>query len=339
VTVLDAAPDLVDPRLEAAARPALGDVAVVVLPGCAPFELGVVCEVFGMDRTDMGVPRIAFDLVTERPGPVATSMGFDVVVAHGLERARSADLVVVPASPYDARAGAAVLDLLRDTVGRGGRVLSVCSGAFVLADAGLLDGRRCTTHWMHTDDLAARVPSATVLPDVLYVEDGPVITGAGTAAGIDASLHLVRQSYGAAIATTIARRMVVPPHRDGGQAQFVEAPMPQLACETMHPLLSWMIEHLDEELTVDDLAARAHLSPRTFARRFRAETGSTPHHWLTQQRLNQAERLLEDTDEPVDQVAVLTGFGSAPLLRHHFARRRGTTPAAYRRTFRSGVNG
>ncbi len=327
-------PIAVDSRFEAAGRPPLADVAVIVLPGCAPFELGVVCEVFGTDRTDMGVPRIAFDLVTEHPGAVATSLGFDVVVAKGLDRAATADLVVVPASPYDAPASEAVLKVLRETIARGARVLSVCSGAFVLADAGLLDGRRCTTHWMHAEELAQRVPSATVLPDVLYVEDGPVITGAGTAAGIDASLHLVRQSYGAAVVTTIARRMVVPPHRDGGQAQYVEAPMPHLDCETMEPLLSWMVEHLDEELSVDDLAARAHLSPRTFARRFRAETGSTPHVWLTQQRLNLAERLLEDTDEPVDRVAYLSGFGTAGLMRHHFTRRRGTTPQAYRRTFR-----
>jgi len=338
VSVLDAAADRCDPGLQRAVRPALDDVAVIVLPGCAPFELGVVCEVFGIDRSDMGVPRIAFDLVTEHPGPVPTSIGFDVVVDRGLDRAGTADLVIVPASPYDAPASAAVQQLLRETVARGARVLSVCSGAFVLADAGLLEGRRCTTHWMHTAELAERVPTATVLPDVLYVEDGPVITGAGTAAGIDASLHLVRQSYGAAVATTIARRMVVPPHRDGGQAQFVEAPMPELVCETLQPLLSWMIEHLDEELSVDDLAARAHLAPRTFARRFRAETGSTPHLWLTQQRLNQAERLLEDTDESVDRVAALTGFGSASLLRHHFTRRRDTTPQAYRRTFRTGVS-
>jgi transcriptional regulator GlxA family with amidase domain len=323
-----------DPRLEAARRPPLRDVAVIVLPGCAPFELGVVCEVFGTDRTDMGVPKIAFDLVAEVPGAVATSLGFDVVVHAGLERAATADLVVVPASPYDAPASEAVVALLHAAIARGARVLSVCSGAFVLADAGLLDGRRCTTHWMHAEELAQRVPSATVLPDVLYVEDGPVMTSAGTAAGIDASLHLVRQSFGAAVVATIARRMVVPPHRDGGQAQYVETPMPQLDCETMEPLLSWMVEHLDEELTVEDLSAQAHLAPRTFARRFRAETGSTPHVWLTQQRLNLAERLLEDSDESVDRVAALSGFGTAAQMRHHFTRRRGTTPQAYRRTFR-----
>jgi transcriptional regulator GlxA family with amidase domain len=327
-----------DDAFEAALPPPLRNVVAVVVPGSAPFELGVVCEVFGVDRSDMGVPRVDFDLVAEQPGPIPTSLGFEIVVTHGLDRAAQADLVVVPAAPWDVSASPAVLQLLRDAVARGARVLSVCSGAFVLADAGLLNQRRCTTHWMHVADLAERVPSATVLPDVLYVEDGPIITSAGTAAGIDACLHLVRQSFGVAIATTVARRMVVPPHRDGGQAQYVEAPIPELACETLQPVLTWMIEHLAEDLTVEDLAHRAHLSPRTFARRFRAETGTTPHAWLTAQRVTHAERLLENSDESIDSVAALSGFGTAALLRHHFAQRRGTTPQAYRRMFRAQLS-
>jgi transcriptional regulator GlxA family with amidase domain len=318
--------------------PPLRNVAALVVPGAALFELGVVCEVFGLDRSDMGVPTIDFDLVTEQPGPVPTSLGTELVVTQGLERVAAADLVVVPAAPWDVRVSPAVLTTLRTAVARGARVMSVCSGAFVLADAGLLDGRRCTTHWMHVDDLAQRVPSATVLPDVLYVEDGPIITSAGTAAGIDACLHLVRSSFGVAVATTVARRMVVPPHRDGGQAQYIEAPMPEFVCDTLQPVLTWMVEHLDEDVSVDDLARRAHLSPRTFARRFRAETGTTPHAWLTAQRVTHAERLLEDSDESIDRVAELSGFGSAALLRHHFAARRGTTPQAYRRMFRSPLS-
>lgn len=312
----------------------LQNVAVVALPGVAPFELGVLCEVFGIDRSAEGLPRFDFAVVTPEPGTVPTSLGFDLVVHEGLERVEQADLVCVPACRTDLPVPAVVVDLLRRTVERGARVLSVCSGAFVLGAAGVLDGRRATTHWVHVDEFAERFPAVDTVCDVLYVEDGPVITSAGTASGIDACLHLVREELGADVANGIARRMVVQPHRDGGQAQYVEMPVPDVAADTLQPVLTWLQENLDAEVTVDDLAARAHLSPRTFARRFRAETGTTPHHWLTQQRLNHAERLLEQTDEPVERVASLSGFGSATLLRHHFVRRRGTSPQAYRRTFR-----
>jgi transcriptional regulator GlxA family with amidase domain len=201
----------------------------------------------------------------------------------------------------------------------------------------LLDGRPCTTHWFHTEELAARFPLAKVEKDVLYVDDDPVFTSAGTAAGIDTCLHLLRKEFGAAIANGVARRMVVPPHRDGGQAQFIDTPVPETSCETLQPLLEWMLSHLDQDHTVDELAARALLSPRTFARRFRSETGTTPHLWFTQQRLLHAERLLEETDEPVERVATLSGFGSSSLLRHHFSRKRGTTPQSYRRAFRKSA--
>jgi transcriptional regulator GlxA family with amidase domain len=247
----------------------LTDVTVIALPGVAPFELGVLCEVFGIDRTDQGVPSPSFAVVTPTPGPVPTSAGFSLNVEHDLSRAASADLVAVPAFPRGADVPGAVVDVLRAAVDRGGRVLSVCSGAWALGAAGLLDGRRCTTHWAFADELARDFPRARVDPGVLYVEDGRVMTSAGTAAGIDAALHLVRLEHGAAVASTIARRMVVPPHRDGGQAQFVAPAVPACADEGFDPVLGWMLDHLADDLRVEGVAAQAAMSPRTFARRFR----------------------------------------------------------------------
>jgi transcriptional regulator GlxA family with amidase domain len=312
----------------------LRNVAVLALPGVAPFELGVLCEVFGIDRSEQGVPAFDFAVCAVRPGQVPTSAGFGLDVPHGLDRLAAADLVGVPAYPRDSPLPEEVRRALRAAVRRGARVLSVCSGAFALGAAGLLDGRRCTTHWMYADELARRFPAARVDPAVLYVDEGPVVTSAGTAAGIDACLHVVRQELGARAASTIARRMVVPPHRDGGQAQYLETPVAITPADTLEDILAWMAGHLDEDLTVERLSRRAHMSARTFARRFRAETGTTPMHWLTGQRVLLAQRLLEDSDEPVEQVAAKTGFGSAAVLRHHFTRWRGTTPRAYRRTFR-----
>ena len=311
----------------------LRDVAVVVLDGVAPFELGVLCEVFGIDRTDDGMPGFDFAVCSPGGAPVTTGGGFRITPEHGLDRLASADLVAVPAMPHDA-ADDAVLDALRAAAARGARVLSVCSGAFVLGAAGLLDGRRCTTHWRHAAELAERFPLAEVDGDVLYVEDGPVITSAGTASGIDACLHVVRTEFGGRAAAALARRMVVPPHREGGQAQYVQTPVPVTPAESLQPLLEWLQSHLADEHTVDSLAARALLSPRTFARRFKDETGTTPHAWLTARRLELAEQLLEETDEPVERVAALTGFGGAAALRHHFSQARSTTPQAYRRAFR-----
>lgn len=312
----------------------LRTVAVVVLPQTAAFELGTACEVFGIDRSDTGGPSFDFRVCGPDPGTaVPTKSGFSIVVEHGLEATRDADLVVVPAygvSP--AAVPVAVLDALRDAHARGAWVLSICSGAFALGEAGLLDGRRCTTHWMHAAALAARFPAATVDADVLYVEDGRIITGAGTAAGIDACLHLVRRELGAAAASNVARRMVVPPQRDGGQAQYVDTPLPPVA-DTLAPLLAWMLEHLDADLGVPELAARALMSERTFARRFRAETGATPAAWVARQRVARAQELLERTDLPVDEVARRSGLRTGALLRHHFARTLGTTPLAYRRRF------
>jgi transcriptional regulator GlxA family with amidase domain len=266
---------------------------------------------------------------------VTTSGGFDLVPHHDLSRLASADFVAVPALPHDRRAPDAVLEALRAAADRGARVGSVCSGAFVLGDAGLLDGRRCTTHWRHAEELASRYPLADVDGDVLYVEDGPVITSAGTASGIDACLHVVRAEFGAKVAGAIARRMVVQPHRDGGQAQYVETPVATSPAQSLQPLLEWLLGHLDEEHTVETLAARALLSPRTFARRFKDETGTTPYAWLSARRVELAQRLLEETDEPVEHVAAAAGFGGAAAMRHHFAQARSTTPLAYRRAFRT----
>ncbi|MBU5424108.1 helix-turn-helix domain-containing protein [Cellulomonas hominis] len=307
-------------------------VAAIAVPGVSAFELGLVCEVFGIDRSDTGGPSFELTIVTPEPGAVPMKLGLTLEVPYGLEAAADADLVI--ALPYEApyAFGEAGLAALRDAHDRGAWVMSICSGTFALGEAGLLDGRRCTTHWMYAEDLQQRFPAAEVDPAVLYVEDRGVISSAGTAAGIDACLHLVRRELGAQQAAAVARRMVVPPHRDGGQAQYVDTPLPCDA-DTLAPLLAWMAEHLDEELSVPDLAARALMSERTFARRFRAETGTTPAAWVTRQRLVRAQELLERSGAGVDEVARLSGFGSAALLRHHFARVLGTSPQAYRRQF------
>ncbi|CAL9578500.1 HTH-type transcriptional regulator CdhR [Streptomyces sp. enrichment culture] len=314
----------------------LQNVAAVLLHGVNPFELGVVCEVFGVDRSDDGLPVYDFAVVSADGPAVRTNTGFSLQVEHGLERLETADLIAVPAgASYVSREfPPELLDALRRGVARGARVLSVCSGVFVLAAAGLLDGRRAAVHWKHAEDLGRRHPHLTVEPDVLYVDEDPVITSAGTAAGIDACLHLVRKEQGPEVANKIARRMVVPPHRDGGQAQYIERPLPRSGGDTVSGVLVWMEQHLDEEVTVEQLAARAHMSPRTFARRFRQETGTTPYRWILRQRVLLAQRLLEATDETVDAIAGRTGFGDAAALRHHFVRTVGTTPQAYRRAFR-----
>ncbi|MEU1839823.1 GlxA family transcriptional regulator [Micromonospora chersina] len=318
----------------------LRSVAVVALEEVAVFELGVVAEVFGTDRTADGFPGYRFDVCTADGGPVRSRSGFQLTPTADLAPLEAADLVAVPAHG-DGRTPVPepVLAALRRAADRGAWLLSVCSGAFVLGEAGLLDGRDCTTHWRHVDDLQERFPAARVQCNSLYVQDGRLLTSAGTAAGIDACLHLVRQEHGSATATRLARRMVVPPHRDGGQSQYVEAPIPKAPeAPTLEPVLEWLMGHLDRTVTVDELAARAGMAPRTFARRFRAETGTTPHDWLTNQRVLLARRLLEETRLSVESVADQAGFGDAAALRHHFTRRVGTTPHAYRTTFRERVD-
>ncbi|MFJ4730795.1 GlxA family transcriptional regulator [Streptomyces sp. NPDC088770] len=315
----------------------LKNVVTVLLDGVHPFELGVICEVFGLDRSDEGLPVYDFSVVSAEGPELHTHVpGLTLRIPHGLDRLEEADLITVPAADAVASRGYPpdLLDALRRAVDRGARVLSVCSGVFVLGAAGLLDGRRCAAHWRHADELARRFPRAMVEPDVLYVDADPVITSAGTASGIDACLHIVRKEQGPEVANRIARRMVVPPHRDGGQAQYVERPLPKSSCDTVGEVLVWMEEHLDQEVTVEQLATRAHMSPRTFARRFQQETGTTPYRWLLRQRVLLAQRLLEGTDETMDTIADRTGFGTASALRHQFVRALDTTPNAYRRAFR-----
>jgi transcriptional regulator GlxA family with amidase domain len=315
---------------------ALNDVVAIVADGFAAFELGVVCEVFGYDRSEQGLPVYDFAVVAAEEPPLRTDQGFMLDTEHRLDRVATADLVCIPAwrDPMK-RPPEPFLEAVVAAVDRGARVLSVCTGAFVLAAAGVLDGRRATTHWRYTEALARRYPAIDVDPDVLYVDDGPVITSAGTAAGIDACLHVVRQEHGVAVANAIARRMVVPPFRDGGQAQYVEAPVPIMrrpGTEGLAPLLDWIAQHLHEELAVEDLARRAHMSPRTFARRFREATGVTPAKWVLGQRVGHAQQLLEQGLR-VEEVARRAGFGSAATLRTAFARERGTSPSAYARCF------
>ena len=308
-------------------------VAVVVDDGIAPFEFATACEVFAVDRTGEGLPGFAFSVCSPRPGPVHSSAGFDITAPYRLEPLLTADLVVVPALGIEHQPDPALVAALQAAAAGGATVVSLCSGAYTLARTGLLDGRRATTHWHYAEDFAARFPLVDVVPDVLFVEDGPVATSAGTAAGIDLCLHLVRRSYGPAVANGVARRMVVPPQRDGGQAQFVEAPVRPADVPTLAPVLDWVLAHLHEELSVPTLARRAGMSERTFARRFHDETGTTPHRWLLAQRVALAERLLEEGDLPIEAVAHRCGFASAEMLRHHFRRLRSTAPRDFRRAF------
>jgi transcriptional regulator GlxA family with amidase domain len=310
-------------------------VAVIVQPGFAPFEFGLACEAFGLDRADDGVPNFDFRVVAPDPGAVDSKMGFSINVEHDLSFAYEADLVVVTPIPhqYWRHIDERVLDVVRDAAARGAWLLSVCSGSFVLAAAGVLDGLRATTHWMYADTMARMHPQIEVDPDVLYVQEGRIITSAGTAAGLDACLHLLRQEIGAELTNKIARRMVVSPQRDGGQAQYIDHPLPAVSSLSLARVTDWMLENLQLDLTVDALAAKALMSPRTFARRFKADYGTTPAAWLNRQRILHAQRLLEETEIGIDAIAYESGFGSAAVLRQNFTRVLGTTPTAYRGRF------
>ncbi|MFD8707331.1 helix-turn-helix domain-containing protein [Kitasatospora sp. NPDC059648] len=308
---------------------------VVALLGApqAPFELACAAEAFGTERA--GLPTYYdFALCTEAPGPLPTTLGVPLLVEDGLEALERADTVVVPGwQPPGSPAPAAVLDALRTAHARGARIVSICTGAFVLAQAGLLDGRRATTHWARTAQLATQHPALEVDQDVLYVDHGDVATSAGSGAGIDLCLHLLRRDHGAAYAAQVARHMVLPPHREGSQLQYAAAPVPARADESLAPLLEWAQERLGERLTLDGLAARAGLSGRTLARRFTEQLGTSPGQWLLARRIDAARALLEQTDLPVEAVAARVGLASAVNLRRRFRTALGTTPGAYRRTF------
>ena len=309
-------------------------VATVIYDGFGLFEFGVAAEVFGYDRSEVfDVPWYRW-YVCAATDSVTASGGLMVTPNYGLAHVRNADIVVVTPTDHFEDVPEEVRDALRAAHRRGARILSLCTGAFVLASAGLLDGRRATTHWGECAELAARHPEVTVDECVLYIDEGDILTSAGSAASIDLCLHLVRQDYGAEVASSLARRMVVPPHRDGGQAQYIDAPMPPAdPSDLFAEAMTWLQEHLDEPISVAELAGRSAMSTRTFARRFLATTGTTPYQWLIRQRLQLAQRYLETTDWSVEVVAERSGFLTAPNLRKHFNRAVRVSPQAYRQTF------
>jgi AraC family transcriptional regulator, transcriptional activator FtrA len=311
-------------------------VAMVVYDGVAPFEVGVVCDVFGGDfAADFGVPWYRLTICAATPS-VRLDIGPRMEVPAGLAAIRTAGTVVVMPTEQADRVPAAVLDELRAARRRGQRILSLCTGAFILAAAGILDGHRATTHWAECAQLAERYPQVTVDPDVLYVDEGDLLTSAGSAASIDLCLHVVQRDFGREVATRLARELVVPLHREGGQAQFIDTPIPVLDEQHLFAdTLAWLQGHLDETVTVHDLADRAAMSSRTFARRFLASTGVTPYQWIVRERVRLAQRMLETTDLSIDAVAVKAGFCTAGNLRKHFSRTVRTSPHAYRDSFRA----
>lgn len=309
-------------------------VAVLAYDGLCTFEFGIAVEIFGLHRPEMGKNWYEFTVCAVDRGPLRATGGIVVQPASGLRALRDAGTIVVPGwRSIGEPPPAALSKALREAYARGARLLSICSGVFVLAASSLLDGKRATTHWRYADELQARYPAVQVEPDVLYVDDGRILTSAGSAAGIDLCLHVVRQDFGAEAANRVARRLVVPPHRDGGQSQYAAAPIRPEPGRGLARVMDWAGENLHEALTVDDLAREARMSPRTFARRFREETGTTPHRWLTQQRVLAAQHRLEATRDSIDDVALAVGFDSAATLRFHFRRSLGITPTTYRRRF------
>jgi transcriptional regulator GlxA family with amidase domain len=305
-------------------------VAVVLTDGLVEFDFAIPCEVFGTDRREIADPWYRFLVVGAERRRVITQTGFVVEATHGLRALAGADTIIVPGSTTVATPPTPLLRALVRAYERGARIASVCVGAFVLAEAGLLDGRRATTHWAYADELQARYPAVKVDPSVLYVDEGDVLTSAGVAAGVDLCLHLIALDHGTDAAAAVARRLVMPLHRSGGQAQYVDAPI----APTTSDLVDWAATHVADGLTVDDVARHASVSPRTLTRKFRAATGLPPGEWLQRERLRRAKRLLESTDLPVEQVARGAGYDSPATMRAQFASHLHTSPRAYRKTFR-----
>lgn len=309
-------------------------VAVAVTEQAPIFELAVPCEVFGIDRPELADPWYELRVCSAAPD-TAVAAGFVAAQAATMTELAAADTVIVPAcASVHTDPPEALVEAVRSAYDAGARIAGICSGAFVLAAAGLLDGRRATAHWMHAGELAARYPDIEVDPSVLYVEDRGVFTSAGTAAGIDLCLELVRRDHGTAVVNSLARRLIVPPHRDGGQAQYVRLPAAAADDSSLAPLLDWARAHLHEPLTLDDFARQGHLSRRTLARRFHDALALSPLRWLQQERIRHAQHLLETTTSPVDRIAGQAGLGSSANLRRHFLEHVGITPQRYRHTFK-----
>lgn len=314
-------------------------VVAVAYDGLCAFEFGVAAELFGLPRPEMGDDWYRFEVVSADPGPLQTLGGVTLSASTDLGRIEDAGTVVLPGwRDATEPPPEPLLEALRQAHARGARLMSICSGVFILAATGLLDGQKATTHWRYTERLQREYPEIDVQPDVLYVDNGSVLTSAGSAAGLDLGLHLIRRDFGAEAANLVARRLVVPPHRDGGQAQFISHSV-KLEDETsLTSTTAWALERLDRSLTVAELADHAAMTPRTFARRFRDEVGLPPLQWITHQRVLLAQELLETTQLSVDVIAHRCGFGSAATLRHHFARTIHTTPSRFRATFGRQVN-
>ncbi|MCY0912296.1 GlxA family transcriptional regulator [Massilia antarctica] len=312
-------------------------VAIVAFDGITPFHLSVPCLVFGAHHGEGAPAAFEVRVCALEQGPLRTSAGFAIAPESGLEVLDEADIVVMPAWHDDCRrAPPALLDALRHAHARGALVVGLCLGAFPLAQAGLLDGRTATTHWAAAAELAQRYPRVQVNQEVLYVDQGDVLTSAGVAAGLDCCLHLVRQLCGAEIANRVARRLLIAPHRDGGQAQFIERPLPVSVSEgRFSQVLDWVTQHLGEAHSIDALAERASMSRRNFTRHFRQSTGTSFKHWILNQRVAHAQRMLESGDASIERVAQEAGFGSALSLRQHFRTNLRTSPSAYRKLFRS----
>ena len=308
-------------------------VAALAYDRMGAFELGIVSEVFGLARPELDVDWYRFSVFSLERRPLRATGGIRLRAPHGVGVLRTAGTIMIPGWHVEERPPERLLRLLCAAHAAGARLVSICSGVFVLAATGLLDGKCATTHWRYAERLAQRYPGIRVEPDRLYVDEGSILTSAGSAAGLDLCLHIVRRDYGAGIANSVARRLVMPPHRDGGQAQFVPDPIRSDASAGLAPVLLWAQNHLAQPLRVEELARRAAMSPRTFARQFPRQNGTTPHQWLIHQRLLAAQRMLENTGESVDRIAEAVGLQTAATLRLHFSRVLGTTPTAYRKRF------